>query len=425
MPATSLVYLRRLGNSGVLADALARDPALEGRSVDEQQAALEQANGPFSAPMARELARLGWDSSELILGVPSIRAAWVREHGPLPEVPGVTDPDVRLAVGEILRRSPEVVVDINISALDRWTVPYLREHVPGLRQLVGRMGTTKRYHKAIHLDVAIVPCGTIADAIRPVMPGSVRVLPHSFDPGLLGALPPRTVEHPIVFSGVLGPRYALRHELLMALLEATPIEAWIGLRKGVRRTDDGRLDFGARRRSLRQELVTRLPLPVLAAGVRRSPRLDAAFNLTLARRSGGRTDFPATLPDPWALFPERCHPPVSGTAYLELIRRSGIMVHRETDDLDGCGGALRLFEVTGAGAALLTDDSPMVRHLFDPDREVVTYRTVEEAVEKARWLLDHPDERERIAAAGHARTLRDHSTAVRAAELAALLDEER
>ena len=421
MSSPSIVYLRRLGNARALADALAQDPDLPSRSVVDQQRALDAAHGPFSAPMATELRALGWDASELILGVPSVRDAWVREHGPLPDVPGVEDPDVRMAVGEIVRRRPDVVLDVNVTALGRHTVPYLRRTVPEVRVLAGRMGTAKRYHRALHLDLSLVPCGVVADAVRPYLGGTVAVLPHSFDPAIVDGLPPRHVEHPLVFTGVLGPRYALRHEVLMALLAATPTEAWIGLRKGVVRGDDGRLTFGAGRRSLRSELVERLPVRLLAAGARRSDRFAAPFDRALAERSGGTTRFPSSLPDPLHAFPDRCHPAVAGRAYLELVRRSGAVVHRETDDLDGCGGALRLFEVTGVGAALLVDDSPMVRRLFEPDVEVVTYRSPAEAVEKARWLLDHPQERERIAAAGQARTLRDHSTAVRAAELDVLL----
>lgn len=421
MSTPSIVYLRRLGNARALVDALEQVPDLADLPFAEQQAALTATLGPFSAPIVAELRLLGWDASELILGVPSIREAWVREHGPLPQVPGVEDPDVRLAVGEVLRRRPDVVLDVNVTALDRATVPFLRRSVPELRILAGRMGTSKRYHRALHLDLSLVPCDVIADAIRPLLPGAVHVLPHSFDAAVADRLGPREVEHPLVFTGALGPRYELRHAVLIALLEATPVEAWIGLRKGVVRGDDGRLTSGGADGPTRADVVARLPARLLAAAARRSDRFVAPFNAAVTRRSGGRTRYPTSLEDPQHRFPDRCHPPVAGREYLALTRRAGTVVHREGDDLDGCGGALRLFEVTGAGAALLVDDSPMVRRLFEPDKEVVVYRNPDEAVAKARWLTDHPGERERIAAAGQARTLRDHSTETRAALLDRIL----
>ena len=417
--SSTLVYLRRIGSAGPLADAIANHPDLAEWSVSEQQHAIDAARGPFSAPVATHLRTRGWHVSELILGVPSIREAWIRENGPLPAVPGVENPDLLLALAEIRRVRPTAVLDINLTALDRTTIPLLRRDLPELKVLAGRMGTTKRYHKALHLDLSLVPCGAIAEALRPIMRGAVEVLPHSFDPGITTQLPPRHVIHPLLFAGALGPRYSKRHEVLMELLSATPIEVFLGLRKGVERTSDGELVFG--RDTGRSTVAARLPIRVLAAGARRSDRFAEPFNTNMARRSGGATRFSSRLPDPQHLFPRQCHPPVAGRAYLEVTRCAGTVVHREGDDLDGCGGALRLFEVTGVGAALLTDDSPMVRRLFEPDEEVIVYRSPEEAVKKARWLLDNPEERERIAAAGHARTLRDHTTERRVQQLDELL----
>ncbi|MFM6368666.1 MAG: glycosyltransferase, partial [Dolichospermum sp.] len=55
--------------------------------------------------------------------------------------------------------------------------------------------------------------------------------------------------------------------------------------------------------------------------------------------------------------------------------------------------------------------------LFEPEKEVVTYKSVEECIEKVKWLLDHPQEREAIAKAGQVRTLRDHTFDKRAIQL--------
>lgn len=423
MSGPSIVYLRRVGNAGPAANARAHNPDFGSLSVVEQQRLIDAERGPFSAPITAHLDHLGWSTSDLILGVPTIREAWIREHGPLPEVRGVDSPDLRLAIGEILRKRPDVVLDLNLSALGRDTAAFLRQSLPNVRVLAGRMGTTKRYHQALHLDLSLVPCDRIADAIRPFMRGTVKVLPHSFDTASIDDLPPRHVEIPLVFASALGPRYQKRHAVLMALLESTDTEAWIGLRKDVSRTKGGQLSFGHQRPGRADSVFDMMPTRLLAVGARRSQRFAEPFNRRLAERSGGTTKYPVLLEDPRHRFPDRCHGMVSGREYLDLTRRAGVVVHREGDDLDGCGGALRLFEVTGVGAALLVDDSPMVRRLFEPGEEVVTYRSPEEAVAKARWLTEHPEERERIAAAGQARTLRDHSTARRAAQLDGLLRE--
>lgn len=428
MPTDSLLRLRRAGNATAVADAYAADPGLVDRDAATQQRAIDAARGPFSAPLAARLRGHGWDASDLILGVPAVRSAWVREHGPLPDIKNIDDPDVLLAIGEILRTRPTVVVDGNLNVLDRTVIGFLRSHVPETRLLVGQMGTAKRFHRALDVDLSLVPCASIADTLRPLLRGPVRVLPHSFDPAIVDGLPPRDVVHPLVFAGALGPRYVLRHEVLMALLGATPIEAWIGVRKGVTRTADGLLDAGeAPARGIRPRIargLARAPLSVLATAARRSERFAGVLNTAVATRSGARIRDVGPLEDPAARYPDRCHPAVAGRAYLELLRHSGVVLHREGDELDGCGAALRQFEVTGVGAVLLADTSPMLRELFEDGTEVVLFDGPADAVEKAQWLLDHPAERERIAAAGQARTLRDHTTDVRAGQLSMLLSEQ-
>ena len=82
---------------------------------------------------------------------------------------------------------------------------------------------------------------------------------------------------------------------------------------------------------------------------------------------------------------------------------------------------MRLYEATGVGSLLLTDEGSNLAELFEPGREVVTYAGVDELVEKARHYLAHEDERRAIAAAGQARTLRDHTYELRMRELAEIL----
>lgn len=73
---------------------------------------------------------------------------------------------------------------------------------------------------------------------------------------------------------------------------------------------------------------------------------------------------------------------------------------------------LRVFEALGAGRCLLTQDIP------EFDGEVgdafVTYKSLDEAVEKARELLKDDERRERIAKAGHAAAMREHTFGHRA-----------
>ena len=71
---------------------------------------------------------------------------------------------------------------------------------------------------------------------------------------------------------------------------------------------------------------------------------------------------------------------------------------------------MRLFESTGVGCCLLTDYKQDIKELFSIDEEIVTYRTKEEAVEKSKFLLNNPEQAEKIGLAAQKRTLKDYNT---------------
>jgi hypothetical protein len=86
-------------------------------------------------------------------------------------------------------------------------------------------------------------------------------------------------------------------------------------------------------------------------------------------------------------------------------------------------GNMRLFETTGVATCLLTDWKPNLNELFEIDKEVVAYKTPEECLEKARWILDHDKEREEIARAGQRRVLKEHTFFHRAQQMNQIIKE--
>lgn len=70
---------------------------------------------------------------------------------------------------------------------------------------------------------------------------------------------------------------------------------------------------------------------------------------------------------------------------------------------------MRMFEVTGMGRCLLTDWKPNIEYFFKDGVEVLTYKTVEECIEKIQWIISNPEKALEIGKAGQARTLHDHT----------------
>jgi len=101
--------------------------------------------------------------------------------------------------------------------------------------------------------------------------------------------------------------------------------------------------------------------------------------------------------------------PVFGIEMFKQLNNAKIGFNSHIDIAGCCAGNLRLFEVTGCGALLLTDRKNNMSDLFIEDKEVVLYDNFEEAIIKIEWLLNNPDKIKEIALAGQKRTFKEHN----------------
>lgn len=101
---------------------------------------------------------------------------------------------------------------------------------------------------------------------------------------------------------------------------------------------------------------------------------------------------------------------VFGINYYETLSRYNICLNLHALCCDDYGaGNMRMFEATGMGTCLLTDKKGENQELFDVGKEIVVYESFDDMVEKARWLIEHPQKAREIALAGQKRTLKDYT----------------
>jgi hypothetical protein len=100
---------------------------------------------------------------------------------------------------------------------------------------------------------------------------------------------------------------------------------------------------------------------------------------------------------------------VWGIRMYRILANSLITINRHGEISESYANNMRLYEATGMGTCLVTDWKSNLGELFDTEKEVVTYKSADECLEKISWLLNHPAERKDIASRGQARTFRDHT----------------
>ena len=98
-------------------------------------------------------------------------------------------------------------------------------------------------------------------------------------------------------------------------------------------------------------------------------------------------------------------PPVSAghESYL-LFKKSKINLNISLKGIEA-GTPLRVMDIMGAGGFVMTNYSPETAELFEEDKEIVMFRTPEELLQKVDYYLNHEEERERIAKAGHEKVM--------------------
>ena len=110
---------------------------------------------------------------------------------------------------------------------------------------------------------------------------------------------------------------------------------------------------------------------------------------------------------------ESNNPPRYGIDMYNLFNMSKIVLNIHIGVAGEYAGNMRLFEVTGMGSCLLTDNKRNMSDLFDVEKEVVVYDSPEDCINKIKWLLDNEEERIRIARAGQKKTLEFHTVEAR------------
>ena len=70
---------------------------------------------------------------------------------------------------------------------------------------------------------------------------------------------------------------------------------------------------------------------------------------------------------------------------------------------------MRLFESLGTKSFLLTNWIPTLGELFEDGKHLVTYKTIEEAIEKVTYYVENDQEREEIAQAGYDEVMKNHT----------------
>jgi hypothetical protein len=103
------------------------------------------------------------------------------------------------------------------------------------------------------------------------------------------------------------------------------------------------------------------------------------------------------------------HGEIWGSEMLDTLNSFKININTHAEIAGDYSVNNRLFETTGANTLLITDHKKYINRYFTPDKEIITYKSNEECLEKINFLLNNPKLMNEITSAGNKRTLENYT----------------
>jgi spore maturation protein CgeB len=341
--------------------------SLDSASYDEQKRIIMSQHFGTADYYSRNLSLLGHEASEVIDNCKRLQVAWAREHC----VPLPFRPSTRAVRG---RTIPWIRSDwferVLLAQTEEYRPDVILNHDTALSAgLLKRLKANTRLLVAQHA----------ASPLRDEMDWSVYDL-------ALSSFPPTLLRFRDL--GVTAERFRLGLEP-GSLLPREDVDrdipvAFVG----------SFTDIHTSRTRLLRFLAARVPLSIWG------PLPSAGFddeNMRASYRGGA-----------W------------GKQMFEVLGRSQMVVNHH-GNVAPFANNMRMYEATGSRALLITDWKPDLDDIFYDGKEVVSYRTDDECLQKIEYYLKHDQQRRDIASAGQERSLRDHTYRVRMQELTELL----
>ncbi len=335
-----------------------RDSAMATLEYEEQKAQLaEHAFGEteFEVRALRELGHEAWDA---LVNVRPLQESWAEEHGVRLSAPhwGIRrrrgwlpwpiNSDARWVAEALVAQVRDIRPDVvHVQCMEFVSASTLREVRSNTRLISGQIAAP--IPRSTPLKSYDFLVSSLPSYVRRFRAAGADAewLPLAFEPTLATRFASSERTIPVSFVGSLSTSHKSRIELLETVARRTPVSVWTA---------------------------------------------------------------PGVI-GPTSPLADHLHEPVWGRGMYKVLGTSRLTINSHIDIAAGFANNLRLYEATGMGAMLLTDRGSNLSDLFDAEREVATYSDPAECAEKIEYYVAHPGEAARVAAAGQARTLRDHT----------------
>lgn len=386
---------------GYLESFYRTNPRAKNLSYDEHYNLLINDTTEFAGSYTRNFRKLGINAKCIISNDRVLQSKWKSEN----KLSSDKNSDILIEQADSFK--PDILWIENLSFINHDWFNNIRTKIKSVKLIIA-------YHCAPYNRNTLEKLRN-ADFIITCTPGlkqsfeneglKAYLVYHGFDSELLAKIDKKddATENKLVFSGSLitgGNFHNSRINLIESLIEEkTDLALYVTLEKNYRIKAKQLIYMlsGFLKRLKLEKLSERIP--ILEYG--RSP--VKSYSVALLKAN---------------------HEPLYGIDMYNLFHRSKIVLNIHIGVAGDYAGNMRMFEVTGVGSCLLTDNKKNMGDLFEADREVIMYDSPEDCINKVKWLLGHDEERGKIARMGQKKTLEMHTVENRCKSIIDIINKE-
>lgn len=366
-------------------------PGVKERSYQEQYDHLMGQNFGYADSFAKAFRSLGIEAQEILHNAGPLQAAWAKEHGS-----GKMGHD--LIIAQLKHLKPEVVYIQDGTHFSAQFVNTIRNEVPSVRIITGY------YCSPYAPDVFdtfrsydfILSCSPQFQQILNTHDIPNYLLYHAFNPRVLDTISTTEKSLDMLFVGSFISQKDFHSERLRF------VEAMLA--QDVPLALCGSIEVNKGLTLLGKQVAYGLSRFLPAVGLK-----NYVANHPILNKFQRLAEMPQKTKVSNRFIRSFIAEPKYGSPMFELLSKAKIGFNIHGGIAGDYAANIRMFEVTGVNSLLLTEEKKNIRDLFEPDREIVTYSSLEECIEKTKWLLEHKDELQKISSAGQQRTLKDHT----------------
>jgi len=329
-----------------------------------------------------------------------------------------------ILIAQLKKIKPEVLYFQNLSSLDLQTRKNIKTIVPSIKKVVIHIGYPGTYKDLSYGDILFINSPVLIERYNYLKP---HFLYHSFDEEIVNLPYFKDIKKNFKLGFVGGLRFPeSRYFFVKRLHEKFNLNVWGNFNRNFDHKVKNntsifkKILFYFVKRFLNLGVVKKCILLINPKKI--NSKILEILNADSLKKSSNsiipnvtqedieKEDFKFTESNNF-------HKSVYGLDYFKVIKQTEILVNKHADRANIILDNIKMFEITGMGSCLVSNYGSNLKDIFEEGSEIVTYKTMPEAEEKIKYLINNPKVAEEIAIKGQKRTLKDHTSSIRNIEI--------